>query len=167
MWRTYPFASNEVCCQKTSLNFVDSVWEIFGPLLKGVPLIIFAEHLTKDPLHFAESCEAHQITRIVLVPSFLRALLESESYVPFELSSLKYWTSSGQVLDSSLVKKFMQVLPGRVLLNLYGSSEVSADSTYSEASEITSSGQVPIGRPIDNTEVYLVDHASVAHQVFA
>ncbi len=40
MWRQYPFASGEVGCQKTALSFVDSIWEIFGPLLQGVPLVI-------------------------------------------------------------------------------------------------------------------------------
>src|SRR3569832_958381 len=41
MYRRYPFAPDEVCCQKTSLSFVDSIWEIFGPLLRGVPIVIF------------------------------------------------------------------------------------------------------------------------------
>ena len=43
MWDTYPFKSDEVCCQKTPLSFVDSVWEIFGPLLRGVPLVIIPD----------------------------------------------------------------------------------------------------------------------------
>ena len=40
MWQTYPFKAHEICCQKTSLSFVDSVWEIFGPLLQGIPTVI-------------------------------------------------------------------------------------------------------------------------------
>ncbi|NJM40630.1 MAG: amino acid adenylation domain-containing protein [Anaerolineae bacterium] len=40
MWRAYPFEPGEVLCQKTSFNFIDAVWEIFGPLLHGVPNVI-------------------------------------------------------------------------------------------------------------------------------
>ena len=40
MWRTFPFSESEVCCQKTSLSFADSIWESFGPLLRGIPLLI-------------------------------------------------------------------------------------------------------------------------------
>jgi hypothetical protein len=50
MWTTYPFAAGEVCCQKTALSFVDSVWEIFGPLLKGIPVVIIPDMVVKDPL---------------------------------------------------------------------------------------------------------------------
>jgi len=49
MWRTYPFAEGEVCCQKTSLSFSDSIWEIFGPLLQGVPLVLIPDEVVKDP----------------------------------------------------------------------------------------------------------------------
>ena len=49
MWRAYPFAAAEVGCQKTSLNFVDSVWELFGPLLQGVPTVIIPDRIVKAP----------------------------------------------------------------------------------------------------------------------
>ena len=49
MWRTYPFEKEEVCCQRTPLNFVDSIWEIFGPLLKGTATAIISDEIVKDP----------------------------------------------------------------------------------------------------------------------
>src|SRR5262249_48373374 len=52
MWRTYPFTASEVCCQKTALSFVDSIWEIFGPLLQGVPLVILDDDAVRDPSRF-------------------------------------------------------------------------------------------------------------------
>ncbi|MBR8841261.1 MAG: AMP-binding protein, partial [Stigonema ocellatum SAG 48.90 = DSM 106950] len=52
MWQNYPFVQREICCQKTSLNFVDSVWEIFGPLLQGVPTVIVPDSVLKDPQEF-------------------------------------------------------------------------------------------------------------------
>ena len=74
MWKQYPFAAGEVCCQKTSLNFVDSIWEIFGPLLQGVPNVIIPDDLVKDPLELVRIMASERISRIVLVPSLLRVL---------------------------------------------------------------------------------------------
>ena len=77
MWRAYPFKDGEVCCQKTYLSFVDSVWEIFGPLLQGVPTVIIPDDAVKDPHLLVENLAANHVSRIVLVPSLLRVLLDS------------------------------------------------------------------------------------------
>ena len=72
MWRVYPFKDGEVCCQKTYLSFVDSVWEIFGPLLKGMPTVIIPEEVVKDPHLLVDNLAAARVSRMVLVPSLLR-----------------------------------------------------------------------------------------------
>jgi non-ribosomal peptide synthetase component F len=72
MWRTYPFHQSETCCQKTALGFVDSVWEIFGPLLAGICTVIVPDDFLLDPHRFVSLLAKHDVTRIVLVPSYLR-----------------------------------------------------------------------------------------------
>ena len=97
MWRAYPFAPQELCCQKTALSFVDSVWEIFGPLLKGVPSEIIPDQSVRDPDSFVETLKTHRVTRIVLVPSLLGALLDwgvNQALLP----ALRIWSSSGETL---------------------------------------------------------------------
>nr|MDQ2716747.1 amino acid adenylation domain-containing protein [Chloroflexota bacterium] len=160
MWKTYPFTAGEVCCQKTTLSFVDAVWEIFGPLLQGIPLVIIPDPVVKDPARFLQTLARHRVTRIVLVPSLLRALLESGGDLRQQLPALKYWVSSGEALPLELAQRFQQHAPqGSRLINLYGSSEVAADVSYYEikAGQLLSS--VPIGKPIDNTQIYLLDQA--------
>ncbi|MCP5053419.1 MAG: AMP-binding protein, partial [bacterium] len=71
MWETYPFKPGEVCCQKTSLNFVDCIWEIFGPLLNGVPLVIIPEDVVLDLPRFVDILKTRHVSRIVLVPGLL------------------------------------------------------------------------------------------------
>src|SRR5439155_8741966 len=129
MWRNYPFAA-EVCCQKTSLTFVDSVWEIFGPLLQGIRLVIIPDDVVKDPVELVETLAAERITRIVLVPSLLRAILDTSDNLKEMLPQLKLWISSGEALGPDLAGRFLESMPGRRLLNLYGSSEVAADVTW-------------------------------------
>ena len=74
MWQKYPFQPGEVCCHKTTLTFVDSIWEIFGPLLAGIPNVILPQGTVLDPELLLKSLARHHVTRIVLVPSQLRAL---------------------------------------------------------------------------------------------
>jgi amino acid adenylation domain-containing protein len=157
MWKTYPFEPGERSCQRTSLNFVDSVWEIFGPLLQGVPNVVIPDAVFKDPRELVSFLAEHRVTRIVLVPSWLRVILDTEVDLQHELSRLTHWISSGEDLPADLVQRFHRRLPNGLLLNLYGSSEVSADVTCFDTSERVSPRCVPIGRPIANTKIYLLD----------
>src|SRR6185312_12569437 len=75
MWRAYPFAADDLCCHKTSLNFVDSLSEIFVPLLQGVPTVIVPDDAAKDPRRLIDLLAATGVTRLVLVPSLLRDIL--------------------------------------------------------------------------------------------
>ena len=127
MWNAFPFTASDVCCQKTSLSFVDSIWEIFGPLLKGIPLVIIPTADVKDPQRLVEALSYHNVTRLVLVPSLLRLLVDSDIPLNERLPHLNHWVCSGEILTKELSERFAKRLPGRVLLNLYGSSEVAAD----------------------------------------
>jgi amino acid adenylation domain-containing protein len=157
MWKQYPFGAGETACVKTSLSFVDSVAEIFGPLLAGVRTVMFPEAVVKVPSRLIAALVAQRVTRIVLVPSLLQTLMEVVPNLDRQLPDLKYWVSSGETLSASLVERFKQSLPGRRLINLYGSSEVSADVTCYEVQEDKPVGNVPVGRPIANTQVYILD----------
>ncbi len=157
MWRTYPFQSGEVCCQKTSTSFVDSIWEIFGPLLRGVPAVVIPDQVVREPRRLIEVLAEHRVTRIALVPSLLRAMLESQADLGARLPHLRLWVSSGEVLDPDLARRFRQCVPSAVLLNLYGCSEAAGDSTFHEVTDADARAAVPIGRPIDHTEIYILD----------
>ena len=157
MWRRYPFRAGEVCCSKTSLSFVDSVWETFGPLLQGVPLAIADDDTAHDPHRLIEFLAERRVSRIVLVPSLLKAFLDDGANLGVKLPRLKLWTSSGEALTGELAERFRKSHPKAVLLNLYGSSEVAADATYFEYDGRALGKTVPIGRPIANTTVYLLD----------
>lgn len=158
MWRTYPFEDgDEVTCQKTALSFVDAVWEIFGPLLYGIRNVILPDILVKDSPELVRTLAAERITRIVLVPSLLRSMLETDLGMGASLPKLRFWISSGEALPRDLVERFRQEAPGAALINLYGSSEVAADVTCYDAQWEAHSLSVPIGRPIANTQIYILD----------
>jgi len=157
MWRAYPFAEGEVCCQKTTLSFVDSIWETFGPLLQGVPSVVLSPDEARDPRALVDRLSAQGVSRIVLVPSLLRALLDSGIALADRLARLKWWVTSGETLPLELQRRFRAAMPEAVLINLYGSSEVSADVTCWDSRQGNPRHSVPIGRPIANTQIYVLD----------
>lgn len=159
MWQTYPFAEGEVCVQKTALSFVDSVWEIFGPLLKGIPLVILGDDVVKDPQRFMAALHSNRVSRLVLVPSLLRMMLEErlDGRLDQRLPDLKYCICSGEALPIGLADTFRRQVPHCLLLNLYGSSEVAADVSCYEVRDSETLNAIPIGQPIANTQIYILD----------
>lgn len=157
MHEVYPFARGEVACCKTSIGFVDSVWEMLGPLLAGIPTVIIPDEIVLDPEAFIALLKQHGVTRIVLVPTLLRVLLDYAPDLGERLPALRMWSISGEVLAPDLVKRFGLACPGGKLINLYGSSEVAADVLVHEVQREDIDGSVPIGKPIANTQVYILD----------
>lgn len=157
MHEAYPFARGEVACCKTSIGFVDSVWEMLGPLLAGVPTVIIPDEVVLDPEKLIALLDQSGVTRIVLVPTLLRVLLDHAPDLGKRLPALAMWSVSGEILAPDLVRQFKLACPGRKLINLYGSSEVAADVLVYEVQDADVGGTVPIGKPIANTQVYILD----------
>lgn len=150
-WQAMPYRHRDVACAKTSPNFVDSVTEILGPLLQGVPLVIATAEQGSDPVQLADLLSREGITRLIVVPSLLRALLET----PENLTSLRVCVCSGEALPPDLAQRFQTALPQARLWNFYGASEASGDSV---AGPVEQGGAViGIGRPIWNTRAYVLD----------
>ena len=91
------------------------------------------------------------------MPSLLRALLDTGMDLARELPALRWWTTSGETLPLDLYRKFRRAMPDAILLNLYGSSEVSADVTAWDSRSGEPQETVPIGRPISNCRIYILD----------
>jgi amino acid adenylation domain-containing protein len=157
MYNKYPFVPGEVCCAKSTITFVDSVWELFGPLLKGVPTVLLPAASSYDLAEFVRILAKHRVTRLVLVPSLLRALIDSHSSGDLSLPELKYWIASGEPLPRALARELLKQIGKGTLLNLYGSSEDGADVTCHEVESADGASPLPIGRPIANTRIYILD----------
>lgn len=157
MWRTYPWARGEVGCQKTALNFIDSLWELLGGLLRGVPTLILPDAALGEPAMLVDDLARHGVTRIWLVPSLLRVLLDAQPDLAARAPALRFWVASGEVLPADLYALFRQRCPDAKLYNLYGTSEVWDATWYDPAEGADTAWRVPIGRPIANVECLVLD----------
>lgn len=157
MWKSYPFRADEVCCQKTAATFVDSIWELLGPLLQGIPTVIIPESVSRDLDALVKVLAKNNITRIWVVPSLLRALLNTYPDLQDQLPRLKFWVTSGEALSPALFREFQKAMPQNVLYNLYGTSEVWDTTWFDPQLESWESETAPIGRPIANIETYVLN----------
>ena len=149
------FDAEDLCCQKTSIGFVDSMFEIFGALCTGTRLVFAPTEVARDPAELAVFIARQGITRLITVPSLARAILDISRVVP-SLSSLKSWTLSGEEVRAELVKRIQDEIPGCEVIAIYGSSEVSADATYYKTMHLCGD-QVPLGRALPNTRIYVLE----------
>ncbi|CAM2068743.1 Amino acid adenylation domain-containing protein [Sulfidibacter corallicola] len=147
---------DEVVAQKTALNFVDSVWEIFAPLLHGASLRILPDWAVRDPRELLRYLGQASVTRLTAVPSLLRAMLETGLDLNRALPALRICVSSGETLDGETASALRRRLPRVRLLNLYGSTEVAGDATWFELVDETRDA-VPIGAPISHLRAYVLD----------
>ncbi|MDY6948642.1 MAG: amino acid adenylation domain-containing protein [Pseudomonadota bacterium] len=155
MWDTYPFSEVDVCCQKTALAFGDSIQEILGPLLAGIPCVIVHDDVLLDPQKLIDQLAEHDVTRIVLVPSLLGAILKSVPDARSRVPKLTHWLASGEALSPQIANLFTALMPGCLLINMYGASELSNDVTVFEVDGQVPS--VPIGTPVANMGVRILD----------
>ncbi len=112
-WQAYPLEPGEVSPQKTTLGFVDHLWELWGALLCGNPVLLIDDDTVTDPDALIAALAAHNVRRLTLVPSLLDLLLEHDPDLGKRLPQLTMWTSSGEALAAVTADRFAQLLPGR------------------------------------------------------
>jgi amino acid adenylation domain-containing protein/non-ribosomal peptide synthase protein (TIGR01720 family) len=156
MQAEYQLTAEDRVLQKTPFSFDVSVWEFFWPLLAGAALVIARPEGHKDPAYLAELIQHEKITTIHFVPSMLHAFLQEPASA--HCTGLRRVICSGEALSAELQARSTSVL-GAALHNLYGPTEAAVDVSFWECSRGAASGSVPIGRPIWNTRLYVLDGA--------
>jgi amino acid adenylation domain-containing protein len=141
--------------QKTPFSFDVSVWEFFWPLITGARLVVAKPGGHKESAYLARLIAEEGVTTVHFVPSMLQIFLE-EPDVDRECACLKRVICSGEALPHELQQRFFARL-GAELHNLYGPTEAAVDVTYWQCQREGSSRTVPIGRPVANTQVYILD----------
>jgi amino acid adenylation domain-containing protein/non-ribosomal peptide synthase protein (TIGR01720 family) len=156
LWRqdAYGLDADDRVLQKTPCSFDVSVWEFFLPLSVGARLVMARPDGHKDPAYLVQTIVEQGITTLHFVPPMLQVFLEHESVR--SCISLRRVLSSGEALTAELRDRFYERL-GCELHNLYGPTEAAIDVTYLACRRDERSRVVPIGRPVANTQIYVLD----------
>ncbi|SDE33822.1 amino acid adenylation domain-containing protein, partial [Rhodococcus tukisamuensis] len=149
----YGLGSDDVVLQKTPVTFDVSVWELFWPLLVGARLVVAAPDVHRDPACLERVIREESITTVHFVPSMLDVLLASADIGG--CGSLRRVFASGEALSAVTAARLFRV-SGAELHNLYGPTEAAVDVTFHEVTAADVVG-VPIGGPVWNTQVFVLD----------
>ncbi|WP_245746056.1 non-ribosomal peptide synthetase [Nocardia altamirensis] len=153
MQETYRLSAEDVVLQKTPATFDVSVWEFFWPLQIGATLVLAAPDGHRDPGYLRGVIAEYGVTTVHFVPSMLEAFLANHDFA--RRTSLRSVFASGEALPASLAQR-LRVLTGARLHNLYGPTEAAVDVTFHEVAD-TDTLSVPIGAPVFNTRLYVLD----------
>jgi amino acid adenylation domain-containing protein len=154
MQDSYKLTPGDRVLQKTPYSFDVSVWEFFWPLMTGACLVMARPGGHKDPAYLVKTIAEQEITTIHFVPSMLNIFLESEGLE--RCRSLRQVFASGEALSCDLQQRFFERLTAE-LHNLYGPTEAAVDVTYWACRPNGEQTSVPIGRPVANTQIYILD----------
>jgi amino acid adenylation domain-containing protein/non-ribosomal peptide synthase protein (TIGR01720 family) len=160
MQEQFNLTPDDVVLQKTPASFDVSVWEFFWPMLAGARLHMARPGGHQDPEYLAEVIQTQRVTTLHFVPSMLWAFLQCAGAARCN-NILRRVICSGEALGFDLKERFFKILPDVELHNLYGPTEAAVDVTHHICRPARdahgASKIVPIGRPIANTQIRILD----------
>ncbi|HTM86403.1 MAG TPA: amino acid adenylation domain-containing protein, partial [Mycobacterium sp.] len=154
MQDAYPIGPADRVLHKTPMSFDPSVWEIFWPLITGARVVIAKPEGHKDVGYLIETIIEQGVTTMHFVPSMLRRFLAEPGVA--DCTGLRQVFCSGEALTADVRDHFLATL-GAELYNLYGPTEAAIDVTHFHCRRDLSDPVIPIGRPIANTAIHLLD----------
>src|SRR5262245_2843891 len=154
MQEAYHLTPGDAVLQKTPFSFDVSVWEFFWPLITGARLVVAAPGAHRDPAQLIDTIRRQNVTTLHFVPSMLNVFLAHEG--ARTCTSIRRLICSGEALSAETRDQVNALLPDGPMENLYGPTEAAIDVTYWPCRD-DCSGEVPIGGPIWNTRIYVLD----------
>ncbi|HEU4964901.1 MAG TPA: amino acid adenylation domain-containing protein [Bacilli bacterium] len=154
MQEAYRLTAEDRILQKTPFSFDVSVWEFFWPLLNGARLVVAKPDGHRDALYLANLINEQGVTTMHFVPSMLQLFLEEPAVTT--CTSLRQVMCSGEALPLEVTEDFFAKLDAE-LHNLYGPTEAAVDVSYWACERERALPFVPIGRPVANTQLYVLD----------
>jgi amino acid adenylation domain-containing protein len=143
--------------QTATQNFDVSIWQMLSPLLAGGLVCIADRDTAADPARLLMFLKAQEISVVQMVPSFLNAVLDQCQRVPVALPSLRFLVCAGEALPAGTASRWQELFPGATVFNGYGPTEGSDNIAVYTLPPRFSAATVPIGRPLANLHLYVVN----------
>ncbi|MCY8881064.1 amino acid adenylation domain-containing protein [Bacillus spizizenii] len=164
MQENYPLDERDAILQKTAITFDVSVWELFWWSIVGSKVVLLPNGGEKNPELILDTIEQKGVSTLHFVPAMLHAFLESMEQTPSgklkrKLASLRYVFASGEALTPKHVDGFQRIITPvshAQIINLYGPTEATIDVSYFECEADKRYTSVPIGKPISNIQLYIL-----------
>lgn len=155
-WATHPYATDEVCCQKAHMTTTHAIYELFEPLLRGIPVVIIPDEVVRSIELFWDTIRAKAISRLLIVPSMLQASLDMPGFVA---PPLKVVVLMGEYVHAKLAERTLEAFPEpSKIYSIYGSTEASSTLVCDLRESFRAGSELPLGRPISpDVRAYVLD----------
>ncbi|GGI83992.1 hypothetical protein GCM10011581_21510 [Saccharopolyspora subtropica] len=150
-------AEGAVVAQTAPQCFDISLWQLVSALLVGGRTVLIEQDVILDVQRFVDKIAEHRVQILQLVPSYLETVLTYLEDSPRELPALECVSVTGEALKKELTQRWFATYPGLKLANVYGLTETSDDTNHEVMTEVPVRDRVPLGPPVQNTHVYVVD----------
>lgn len=160
MWakiRQFELNAAGVVAQNSPLSFDISVWQMFAALAVGGKTVIYHDEAVLETGRFTAHLVEDRVTILEVVPSYLTLLLDVLDIKPAAFDSLKYLLVTGETVSPGLLVRWFEKYPTIKVANVYGPTEASDDITHYVMDCAPALERVPIGKPIPNLRIYIVD----------
>ena len=147
----------QVVAQTAPQCFDISLWQLLSALLVGGETLIVEQEVILDARRFVDKIDEGRVTVLQVVPSYLDVVLSALERHPRGLPDLRYVSVTGEALKKELTQRWFAAMPHVPLVNAYGLTETSDDTNHEVLERVPDSERVPLGRPIANVRVYVVD----------
>lgn len=154
MASVFPLTPSDRVLQKTPFGFDASVWEFYAPLLAGSALVMAKPGIHQDSRLLVDATLAEKVTILQVVPSMLAMMVREPDFK--RCTNLRLVFCGGEQLPAPVVERFHSRLTA-TLVNLYGPTEATIDTAFWECSRVDQLAVIPIGRPVLNTRLYILD----------
>lgn len=145
-WKNHPYAAGEVCCQKAAMTTTHAVYELFEPLLRGVPVCIIPDEEARTLESFWDTIRRHAVSRLIAVPSMLQASLDIPGFVP---PVIKVLVLMGEYVPAPLATRIVAAFPSTTrIYSIYGSTEASSTFVCDLRTSAHADQECSLGAPI-------------------
>jgi amino acid adenylation domain-containing protein len=147
----------DVVAQTAPQCFDISLWQLVSALLVGGRTLLVEQEAVLDARRFISKIADGRVNVLQVVPSYLEVLVSYLAQHPRVLPDLRCVSATGEALKKELVQRWFAVQPGVQLVNAYGLTETSDDTNHEVMERVPARERVPLGRPINNVSIYVVD----------
>ncbi len=149
--------SGDVVAQTAPQCFDISLWQLVSALVVGGRTLIVGQDQVLDVERFVDTVDQGGVAVLQVVPSYLDAVVAYLEDRPRALPGLRCVSATGEALRQELVRRWFDVLPDVKLVNAYGLTETSDDTNHEVMSAVPAGDHVPLGRPVPNVRIHLLD----------
>ncbi|GGG13613.1 hypothetical protein GCM10007304_29570 [Rhodococcoides trifolii] len=152
-------ADGAVVAQTAPQCFDISLWQLLAGLMVGGRTVLIPQDVILDVERFVDTLGSAEVAVLQVVPSYLDVVLTYLESAPRALPHLRCVSVTGEAVKKDLTRRFFSVTTGITMVNAYGLTETSDDTNHEVMHDVPERDRVPLGRPIRNVRIYLVDDA--------